>query len=376
MIYMNLKLLYITFIDFSKSTCSGSSVRPKKMLDAFIEMGVDVKLISGQTNDRGQRRAAVREANDYLERIVPDACYIEPPSGPFFYGGDIKLVKRIHRMGIPIGLFYRDAYWMFPEYSFETKPTHKELLKSALIRMIQKRQLETFINTVDIGFFPSKEMSNFFPFKRREELPPGCFIPDGNFDHSLSQPVEFFFVGGAAINHGTYLTIQAFEIANSDKLRAALTYVCPKAQWDKLGIDAEKYKDWLTLIHAAGDENLKPLYKKADVAILIAPRTFYRDFAMPVKIFEYMSYLKPMLVTDCTATAGIVNDNHVGWVTEAKPEAVAEKIIELCEHPEEIGRVKAYLEGARDGNLWNIRAKKMINLLMKNRTDRILPNDG
>lgn len=34
---------------------------------------------------------------------------------------------------------------------------------------------------------------------------------------------------------------------------------------------------------------------------------FYRDFAVLVKIFEYMSYLRPMLVTDGVETARLVN---------------------------------------------------------------------
>ena len=45
-------VLYITFIDFTSSPTSGSSVRPMRMLDAFKERGYEVKLLSGAGNNR------------------------------------------------------------------------------------------------------------------------------------------------------------------------------------------------------------------------------------------------------------------------------------------------------------------------------------
>ena len=116
----------------------------------------------------------------------------------------------------------------------------------------------------------------------------------------------------------------------------------------------------LEVVHTSGDENLKPYYEKADVALLTAPRTFYRDFAIPIKIFEYMSYLKPVLVTNCTETARIVNENNTGWVTEDTVDAVAEKIMYLCSNPDEVMKVKESMKQARQNNLWRSRAEKVI----------------
>lgn len=139
-----------------------------------------------------------------------------------------------------------------------------------------------------------------------------------------------------------------------------MTYVCPESQWKELGIEKEKYRQWLEVIHTSGDENLKPLYEKADVALLTAPRTFYRDFAVPIKIFEYMSYLKPVLVTNCTETARIVEENQIGWVTGDDVESVVHKLEELCSHPEEIIRVRAHMEEARRKHLWVSRAERVV----------------
>ncbi|RKJ02770.1 glycosyltransferase [bacterium D16-54] len=354
------ELLYITFINIESPPDSGSAVRPLKMLQAFKELGVQVKVISGQTNRIQERKLAVKEAMDYLKLHSPDFCYIEPPSGPMFYSGDLNLIRLLHRQNIPTGLFYRDAYWMFPEYSFETKLSLIKWLKFIVIRAMQKHQLKIFTKCITVMYFPSKTMSGFFKLKRKELLPPGCFLADTYCKKAFNNPLHYIFVGGAAINHGTVLTLEAFTMANRKEIIATLTYVCPKEQWKRLGINVQNYRPWLTLVHTSGDENLKILYDKADVAILTAPRTTYRDFAAPIKLMEYLSYLKPILVTNCTETARIISENHIGWVVEENSQSICDKLLELADNPDEIHEIKKGIESAREKNLWIHRAEKVI----------------
>jgi glycosyltransferase involved in cell wall biosynthesis len=78
-----------------------------------------------------------------------------------------------------------------------------------------------------------------------------------------------------------------------------------------------------------------------------------------------MSYLKPVIVTNCIETARIVEANNTGWVTEDKVEAVAEKIKQLCNTPDEVMKIKTKMEDARSRNLWISRAEKVIKDLEK-----------
>lgn len=356
-----MKLLYITFISLDITPTSGSSVRPQKMRQAFDETGHEVVTIDGMNNNLPARRNAVRKIKELLKTWTPDVCYIEPPSGPMFYYGDVALIKQLHKNGIPIAIFYRDAYWKYPDYAQERKQSLVDKLKNFLIRKMQLHQWNVFKDNIDIIYFPSMTMAKEFDCPNKDDLPPGGFIPDAKEKNELSDPLQFIFVGGAAKNYGTFLTIEAFEKANQDGIKAKLFYICPEEQWNDLGIDKEKYKDWLEVIHTSGDENLKPFYERADVALLTAPRTFYRDFAVPIKIFEYMSYLKPILVTNCTETARIVEKNNAGWIIEDKVEAVAERIKDLCNNPNEVIKVRAGMENARHNNLWRSRAEKVIS---------------
>lgn len=354
------KLLYLTYIPMGDLPVSGSSVRPQKMKEALESLGIQVKTFGGANNDLALRKKTVAEIRALLREWKPDACYIEPPSGPLFYYGDVLLIRQLRRMGVPLSIFYRDAYWKYPEFSAEKKLSAPERFKRFVIKQMQVSQWNTIKKNIDLIYFPSMSMAKEFDCPRKDALPPGSFLPNAKEKTELSDPLRFIFIGGASRNYGTYLTLEAFEILNRSSLRAKLTYVCPENQWASLGIDIEKYRAWLDVIHTSGDDNLRSLYENADVALLTAPKTFYRDFAVPIKIFEYISYLKPILVTDCTETAKIVRENRVGWVTKDDADSVAEKLDELCSHPEEILEIRSRMEAARRENLWSSRAGKVI----------------
>lgn len=355
------KLLYLTYIPIDDAPTSGSSVRPQKMRVALENLNLEVKTFDGINNNIAIRTKTVSEVRKLLKTWKPDACYIEPPSGPMFYYGDVNLIRHIHKIGIPISIFYRDAYWKYPEYSNEGKASLLERSKRQVIKGMQIYQWNVFKKNTDIIYFPSVSMAKEFDCPHKDVLSPGGFVPDNIKTRELSMPLQFIFVGGAAKNHGTFLTVEAFEKLNKSGVKAKLFYICPKEQWDGLGLDKKKYADWLEVIHTSGDQNLKRYYENADIAILTAPRTFYRDFAVPIKIYEYISYLKPILVTDCTETARIVMDDKIGWVTKDNVDSVVEQLEYLCANPKEIINVKENMETARSNNLWSSRAEKVIN---------------
>lgn len=359
-ILMIQKLLYLTYIPLEEAPTSGSSVRPQKMRQALEGLGVEVKTFGGIHNNIPLRRDTVARVKNLLAHWRPDACYIEPPSGPLFYWGDVALIRKLHRMGIPTSIFYRDAYWKYPTYSAEGKQTPTARLKRLAVKGMQTHQWNVFRSNIDLIYFPSETMAREFDCPRKDTLPPGGFLPNAEEKTAISQPLQFIFVGGAHRDHGTFLTIEAFARLNAGGVRARLFYICPRDQWEALGIDGARYGDWLEVIHTSGDENLKPYYERSDAAILAAPRTFYRDFAVPIKIFEYMSYGKPMLVTDCTETARIVRENRVGWVTKDDPDSVERQLAELCDHPEKVLQVRSHMDEARRRNLWASRAEKVL----------------
>lgn len=363
-------LLYITFIDIESNLNTGSSVRPRRMLEAFQEMGLSIKILSGKKTKRKERRKNIDEILYWLDRNRPQFCYIEPPSGPFYDWKDLYLLQKLHAQKVPIGLFYRDAYWMFPEYGADGKKISiQEKIKLFVIKWMQKRDLWVFKRTCDHIFFPSESMANYFHFKSQSMLPPGCVIRNDSYyayeKCAQKETLTFIFVGGAARNHGTFLTMEAFEKVNQNGKIARLIYVCPEKQWNTIKDEVYKkeYADWLSIYHVSGDEKLAPLYEKADVALLTAPSTEYRNFAVPVKIYEYISYGKPILVTNCHETEKVILKNQVGWSVPDNVSSVYSKILFLYEHQKEIYKKQSFCKKACINNLWINRAKEVLNVL-------------
>ena len=164
-------VLFVMFKDVAAVPDSGSSVRPLKMLQAFKNIGCKVTLLEGLQNDVARRHKNVRRIIDGLkEGKRYDCCYVEPPSGPLFCPTDLTLLKELKRREIPVGLFYRDAYHLFPQnFSQEGR------LKEAVIRHMAHRDFKTFSRTCEVAYVPSRSFGELvgFPIPTKP-LPPAC----------------------------------------------------------------------------------------------------------------------------------------------------------------------------------------------------------
>ncbi|MDR0314667.1 MAG: glycosyltransferase [Oscillospiraceae bacterium] len=360
-------MLYITFIDFDNNR-SGSSVRPVKMYEAFKNIGLKVKLLEGQNNNRKKRKRNVKEILRWLKTNRPKICYIEPPSGPFFCSIDLYLMLNLKRLNIPIGLFYRDAYWMFPDlYASDMNK-----LKMKLIEMMSKRDLAVFKKTCAHLFFPSKTMIEELKFDMEcSDLPPGCvfrdiddMIEEDNMRIRSAPILTYFYVGGVSKYYGTKIMLNAFKDINKDKRTADLICVCREDEWHRF-FKEEDYinQQWLKLYHVSGDEKLSELYKKADICVLSLLKSTYMDFAVPIKTFEYMSYGKPILSTSCNEIQRIIESNNMGWVVCDNEESMKEKIMYLCTSREEIMTAKKNSIAALSDNTWEKRAQTVVDTL-------------
>ena len=99
---------------------SGTNIRPGKMLQGFKDRGYDVFEIVGESNRRAER---IREAKKLIrDGAIFDFVYSESetmptmltdkdhlPRHPFM---DFSFMRFCRSRGIPVGLFYRDAYWL------------------------------------------------------------------------------------------------------------------------------------------------------------------------------------------------------------------------------------------------------------------------
>lgn len=343
------RLLLISFIDFGEMK-SGSSVRPQRMYHAFKELGYEVNLLSGLQNRKRERWQRVWQKYREIRKNPPDFCYVEPPSGPFFNLCDHLLLLWLKHKKVPIGLFYRDAYWMFAEW-WPVKG-----IKKIFLKLMHRFDLFIIKRTCKVVFFPTESMADLFKLKRKSVLPPAGI----DFITREHEPFgQALYIGGVSKFYGTDIMLEAFKILNERMHRNIKLTVCCREKEMKNFFDGYLDAPWLNVVHLSGDEQLKPLYEQSDIALYPSRRDFYMDFCMPVKLFEYLSRALPVVATDCKETARFVLSNGIGVVSQGNPEAYAMAVSSLIDDKEQLKTCRENaVEALRKRNLWEHRAEK------------------
>ena len=187
-----MNILYITYVDL-KNVSSGSGIRPARMYQAFLDERHTVKLLSGECGrgDGVARKKAVLEIMDWLKDNRPDLCYIESPTYPIMFQCDYDLIRKLHKMQVPIGYFYRDFYRQFPDlYPRRTGCVNR--LKDLYLDFLQWKT-DRILKLANIVYFPSESCFKYFSYKRMEALPPAGFdLLPSNREHSHN----VIYVGG------------------------------------------------------------------------------------------------------------------------------------------------------------------------------------
>lgn len=352
-----MRILYITFIDFAISS-SGSSVRPHKMYDAFVENGNEVFLVKGDdfiSHDNSEHKKSLEDANRWLDSNRPDICYVENATHPLFRRGDRNLIKRVHKMGVSIGYFYRDAYYRFPKLFGAGKGLKNKLIYYYTLPLFYRD--ERFIRKyVDILYFPSQEACDLFPHSDKRPLPPAG---ENKLPADKIQNNTLIYVGGISEHYGLEVLIDAFDILHDRGKEYKLILVCRKQEWDSV---KSKYESlpWLTVKHASGDE-LGKLYAVAAAAALIPKdNNEYNNMAISVKLFEYMSHGLPVVSTHSDAMDAFIDKYDIGLTTDYDSEKFADAIDLLLSNNEIYQeKRKNTCEALLKGNMWIDRAKQI-----------------
>lgn len=350
-----MRILYINYVDLDKVS-SGSSVRPKKIFDAFNNLEYEVKMLSGLQNRIKERWKNAWQFFKEIRKEDYDLCYVESPSGPIFNFCDHLLLLYISKVKkIPIGFFYRDAFWKFASWYKLGK------VKSTIIHLMHKFDWAILNSTCTKMYFPSDTMAKLFDFKNKEALPPGA-ASTSNSLASFNNHMNCIYVGGVSERYGTEILLKAFDIINStyDK-EITLTLIC-REEIDIIK-KYRKYK-WLKFYTGiSGEEQLKSFYENADLAIIPFKRDLYMDFAIPIKMFEYITNKKPIVATNCIELSKFIEEYRIGIVTEDNAESLAKGIIEFFNmNLDEKNKFYSSLNKAVDENTWEKRVQQIIKL--------------
>lgn len=357
---------------------SGSSVRPRKMLEAFRANGYEVEAVTGHATER--RRAIERLRTQlaggrrfdfaYSETHTLPSALTEPHHLPLNPRLDSGLLTLLNRARVPVGLFYRDIHWRFGRsLSFESP------VKRTVTAAFHRLEWRTYTARVDHLFLPSLAMAgallSAWPAERLSALPPGGdpVTPTGdavpvNSDQVAQSaavpsraPLQLLYVGG--VKPPLYDLTPLFETAAAVP-SAAFTLCCREEEWVAVR-DGYKLPANLTVVHRSGQQ-LAELYSTSDAVAILWREHPYLEFAMPVKLMEAIAFGRPIITLGSSELARFVERHEVGWVVDSIEDA-ASLITRLGTEPGELAAATDHVVAARPHHTWQARAEQVARTL-------------
>lgn len=355
-------MIYHTPYPLDRSGRAASAIRPARMRDAFEEIGYEVIEITGRA---AERRRLIRAAKErirsgaridfvYSESSTMPTALTEPNHLPVRPLQDLGFLRFCRRRGVPTGLFYRDIYWQFPEYAAGLPAP-----VAFGTRSFYRWDLRRYRAALDRVFLPSLRMAEYLPValrSRASALPPASDVVDSP---TSSGPQTLLFVGGV----GAYYRLHECVRGVGEAQEAALILCTREDQWQGVRAEYEEVLgDRIEVVHRSGAE-LEELYARTDFGSLFLEPITYREFAAPLKMFEYLGHGKPIISAEGSLASEFVRENGIGWVIPYESRALADLLDRLSADPSEVAGVRARVAEVRREHTWAARARQVVREL-------------
>ena len=345
-----------------KNAASGSRLRPTAMRDAFLNNGYEVYEITGNTAERATAFRQLKKeikAGKKIEFVYGEnstqpnllATSIKKKPAPFL---EARIFSYFHRQQIPVGIFYRDIYWKFPATLAEIS-----IWKRLLMKMLYRFDLFAMRLAKVHLFLPSAEMASYVPHPSNfiTPLPPGVIIKNCS---SVSD-ISIFYVGSLSGHHKIFAAVEALSKCS----KARLTLCVPLAHWRAYEHEFLPYlNERIKIVHGSAQE-LEPYYAEASLGLLFMEPNEYRRFAVPIKLYEYLGYGKPIIASEGTLAGEVVREKGIGFTIPYKEENLVALLEDLAANPQKLADVTERVQKVREEETWEARAKSAAAVLEK-----------
>jgi glycosyltransferase involved in cell wall biosynthesis len=314
---------------------------------------VDLDVVAG---DRGERRGQLLGYAFSGRLRGLDGIYVEN-SSTLPSETDLVFLALARALGIPVLTYVRDAQYLFPEYYAAT--TLKRRLARALF-LPAVRLLRAVSSRVG---YPSRGLAVAVRDPATEPLllPPGAPSPVDVPRHAEADTL--LFVGGMRYPaHGLKMLVEAVERVRAEGHDLGVACVSRPGEEPP-----DPHPTWLRVERGSGDaiHALLP-----EVLATIQPRvcTPYNHLAVPIKVMEYLSYGRPLVVTNCAEQARIVAEAEAGIVVPDSVEGLAEGLRALLRaDAKQLDRWSANAATAAGRSSWAALAGRIVGLLAEAR---------
>ena len=331
----------------------GPTVRISHLRDELSQL-VDLDLVSGY---RGARRVALaRYALSGRLRGL-NGIYVE--SSTFLPAeADIALLGLARALGIPVLTYIRDAYQLFGE-DYRPDSLRRWIGARAFVPAVRAlRAVSTQLAFPSVGL----AVAVVGDASTSILLPPGS--PDPVEIARGPSARSLLFVGDARLRaQGADRLIAAVGRARDEGADVELTVVSRPGQEPP-----PPHPAWMHVVRAEGEAILL-LLPDVLATVIPRPRSAYNDLALPIKLFDYLAYGRPLIVTDCLEQARVVTEGQAGIVTPDDVPALAAAIGRVAAAPpSELEQWSTNARAAARAASWSTRAATIVRTLV--------PGDG
>jgi glycosyltransferase involved in cell wall biosynthesis len=275
---------------------------------------------------------------------------------------DFDFFRFCNKHNVPVGLFYRDIYWLFDEYY-----KNVSFLKGSAARLFYYYDLFFYKRLLTKLYLPSLEMGNYIPIVNRSifsALPPGhSSTYTKNYiikKVDQAKTLNLLYVGGLSNNYRMHVLFKVLK-----KFPNIEFTLCTREQeWLDLKEEYPSLSPNIKVVHKSG-EDVGVLLLESDIVSLFVEPGEYWSFAAPFKLYEYLGYNKPIIATIGTMSGEFVNENSIGWAIPYKEEALKVLFTQLSESPEMIREAVENMGHVALVNTWRDRAAQVASDLAR-----------
>lgn len=345
-----------------KSATSASSIRPLLLLDAFKKLGYKVFPVTGYSQERAHAIAEVKEFSSqgnkfdflYSELTTSPLPTNDPHNLPLHPFLDFSFFRWFQKQHGKVGVFYRDAHWRFPFYGANLNFIKR---KSALA--LYQFEAQQLAKSVDNLFIPSSAMKTYLP-KKLQALPVTT-CPPGTIDspHLKQEQSKKKLLYAGGITPPIYDLTELLDVIKATP-HLSLTLCTRQEEWSKLSRQQRIPLSPNIQVIFKDFEQLKAEFLTHDFFVMPIKRNPYFDMAMPMKLFDAISFNLPIFATKGTQAAHFVDSENIGWSIDNCQEVV--DIISQTTD-QDLQTISQNLEKVRQQNTWEARVKLIAQTL-------------
>ena len=356
-----MNIIYHHPLPLNPDASSASGIRPLKMLEAFESLGYTVDIVTGYSAERKKSIKAIKR--NIVLGVKYDFIYSESSTMPTILADshhlplhpllDFSFFRFCKNADIPIGLFYRDIYWMFDGYG---KDINK--LKVFIAKLSYKYDLYSYSRYLTKLYLPSIEMGQYIPFISDNifaALPPGHNIDiQDESRNDTTRKLKIFYVGGMSDHYQMHTLFSVINQRNDIEF----TLCTRESEWNAVKSEYPDLSENIKIVHESG-QDMQALMADSDVVSIFVKPQEYWEFAAPVKLYEYLGNRKPIIASQGTLAGSFVAENKIGWSLPYEESALNSLFDELICKPELIVEIKQQMNIIAESHTWKARAKQV-----------------